>query len=80
MPSQPQNEPERSNEIDLDDIPAPQLSGHVWRQQGAMLVCSSCPFSHSAYIPADRQLYGINEKGEPLLRKISVSLNLPPEV
>lgn len=66
---------EEQNEIRLDDIPQPQLAGHVWRQQGTVLYCESCPFNHAAYIPSDHQLYGVNEKGEPLLRKIEVDVD-----
>jgi hypothetical protein len=74
MPSNQPNEIEESNELSIsfDDLPQPELSGHAWRQQGTALICESCPFSHASFIPPEYQLYGINEKGEPMIRPIKV--------
>ena len=79
MQSKQPNEPKDVNDaarIDVDalvdSLPQPELTGHTWRQQGTMLICTSCPFTHATHIPVDYQLYGINEKGEPMLRKIVV--------
>lgn len=70
MPLPQPKQPEPANEFDLGSIPQPQLSGHAWRQQGTQLVCESCPFTHSSYIPVDYQLYGIDDDGMPLIRKL----------
>lgn len=59
-------------EFNLDDLKAPELLGHQWMQRGNQLQCSSCPFHHGAYIDPDYQLYGIDEEGRPMLRKIVV--------
>lgn len=54
--------------------------GHLWRQQGPMLVCKSCPFEHT-FTPTDHNghplllqhtFHGIDEKGEPILKAIAV--------
>jgi len=42
---------------------------HNWRQQGPYLVCKSCEISHSTYIGMDKVMVGIDEKGQPLLKK-----------
>lgn len=70
--SSPQQEPEHEtvSTFDLSDMPQPELSGHAWRQRGTELVCESCPFAHSSYIPPTHQLYGISDKGYPMFRKI----------
>jgi hypothetical protein len=70
MPSPQPKKPEPANEFDLSFIPQPQLTGHAWRQQGTQLVCESCPFTHSSYIPVDYQLYGIDDNGMPQIRKL----------
>lgn len=73
----PQDNPnqEREHEIisrfSLDDMPQPELAGHAWRQRGTELICESCPFTHASYIPPDKQLYGIDEKGYPMIRTIT---------
>lgn len=72
LSSQP-NEAETNNEIsyiDLSSLPQPQLTGHAWRQRGTELICESCPFKHSSYIPPSHQLYGIDEHGHPLIRRL----------
>lgn len=73
------NEPTQSEQIkeetyvtDLDTLPQPQLTGHQWLQIGSMLQCDSCPFKHTQFIPPEYQLYGIDEKGIPLIRKIEI--------
>jgi hypothetical protein len=72
QPKQNNEESEVVNEINLDSIPQPQLTGHMWLQRGTLLTCESCPFSHASYIPPDYQLYGIDDNGYPLIRKIEV--------
>lgn len=64
------NEHEVISQLDLSDLPQPQLTGHAWRQRGTELVCESCPFTHASYIPPDYQLYGIDERGYPMIRKL----------
>lgn len=70
---QKQNEPEEvSSEFDLASLPKPELTGHGWVQRGTLLVCQSCEFEHGTHIDPGYQLYGIDEKGYPLIRKIDV--------
>jgi hypothetical protein len=56
--------------IDLDQLPKPQLNGHMWQQSGNILTCMSCPFTHTTFLSADYQLYGFNEDGSPIIRKV----------
>jgi hypothetical protein len=79
MPSKPQSDQEVSNELDLDALPRPEIAGHAWLQQGTLLMCKSCPFSHATTIPVGYQLYGVNEKGEPLLRPTQATYKLNPD-
>lgn len=76
-PSNHQAQPEVNDHeviarFDLSDMPKPELTGHAWRQRGTELVCESCPFTHSSYIPPSHQLYGIDSKGYPMFRKVEV--------
>lgn len=66
----PNQEPEHEviNTFDLSEMPQPELTGHAWRQRGTELICESCPFTHSSYIPPNKELYGISEKGYPMIR------------
>ena len=59
-------------EINLDELPQPQLTGHQWRQQGTALVCQSCPFTHGSHLEPGYQLYGIDDDGTPMIRKIII--------
>lgn len=63
---------EESSEFDLASLPKPELTGHAWVQRGTMLVCQSCQFEHGNHIDPGYQLYGMDEKGYPLIRKIDV--------
>lgn len=56
--------------FNLDDMPKPELAGHAWRQRGTELICESCPFTHASYIPPDYQLFGIDDKGMPMIRRL----------
>lgn len=58
--------------INLDEMPKPELSGHQWLQLGTQLVCQSCPFKHATFIEPGYQLYGIDDKGIPMIRRIKV--------
>lgn len=69
--------PKEESSVDLSEIPQPQLTGHSWRQRGTQLICESCPFTHSSYIPPEYQLYGIGEDGLPLIRKIEFQAESP---
>jgi hypothetical protein len=64
--------PSETKLANLDDMPKAELAGHQWRQQGSLLICSSCPFSHSTHIGVDKQLFGIDANGLPMIRDIQV--------
>lgn len=66
------NEDTITSKFNLNDIPEVQLTGHQWIQLGNELRCTSCSFSHGTYISSDYQLYGIDDEGKPLIRKIQV--------
>lgn len=59
-------------EVDLDQIPQPTLQGHMWRQEGSQLICQSCTFKHSTFIEPGYQLYGIDDNGRPMIKRILV--------
>lgn len=58
--------------LDLTQIPEATLQGHMWRQEGTQLICQSCPFRHATFIEPGYQLYGIDDQGKPMVRKIIV--------
>lgn len=58
--------------IDLDALPKPELTGHLWRQEGTQLICQSCSFTHMTFIEPGYQLYGFDQDGSPLIREIIV--------
>lgn len=70
---QTENKKEVISQIDLNEIPQPQLTGHAWVQRGTLLECRSCPFTHASYIPPGYQLHGIDDKGYPKIKKVDVS-------
>lgn len=59
--------------INEADIPQPQLTGHLWRQEGTQIICQSCPFKHASFIEPGYQLYGIDDAGMPMIRRIQVN-------
>jgi hypothetical protein len=43
-----------SNEVDLSQLESVvplQLAGHIWMQQGDLLICTSCPYEHATGVP-----------------------------
>jgi hypothetical protein len=42
---------------------------HDWRQRGPYLVCKSCEIEHASYIGMEKILVGLNEEGQPILKK-----------
>lgn len=59
--------------VNLDELPKAELSGHQWLQLGNQLLCQSCSFSHATHITPGYQLYGIDERGIPMIRQIKIS-------
>jgi hypothetical protein len=44
---------------------------HAWVMKGrGKLTCTSCPFPHVSYIPMNKTLVGIDDKGNPLLKTL----------
>lgn len=42
---------------------------HAWVMKGrGKLVCTNCPFPHVSYVPMDKTLIGIDDKGQPVLK------------
>lgn len=71
MQLQPQKSEEKeTKEFDLDGLPQVQLTGHQWIQRGAQILCNSCPFEHASYIPPGYQLFGTDEGGLPIIKKL----------
>lgn len=42
---------------------------HDWRQRGPYLVCKSCDLEHAAYIGPEKLMVGLNDRGQPILKK-----------
>ena len=42
---------------------------HEWRQRGPYAVCTSCELEHALYIGMDQTLIGIDEQGQPILKR-----------
>lgn len=60
-----------SFEVDVDALirqKKAQIQGHTWRQRGPWLVCISCDHKHSSWLGMNKELIGIDEKGEPIVR------------
>lgn len=70
VPKDDKYEPPVISQFDPSTMPDAQLAGHNWRQRGTELICESCPFTHATYIPPDKQLYGIDERGLPMIRTV----------
>jgi hypothetical protein len=47
------------------------MSAHSWIQRGTQVICSSCPFNHSFYLEPGQILKGVDEKGMPIIDKVS---------
>lgn len=65
-------------EITLIDTNKPEAEfkakeGHIWKQRGAYIICSSCPLMHSVYIGVSKHLVGYDEKGRPRFKKVVLS-------
>ena len=41
---------------------------HEWKQHGNQLICDSCPSRHGIYIPTNKIMTGVDEKGNPILK------------
>lgn len=67
---QDESKPKEEYVLNLDELPKPQLTGHMWRQIGTQLVCQSCSFTHATFIEPGYQLYGIDDQGNPMIRKL----------
>jgi hypothetical protein len=44
---------------------------HTYRQQGGYLVCMSCELKHAVWIGMNKRMIGEDEKGNPILEKIT---------
>jgi len=68
-----QNERSESHEIDVEALirqAKAEIKGHTWRQRGPWLVCVSCPKKHASWLGINKELIGIDEKGEPIVRTL----------
>lgn len=46
------------------------LTGHLWRQKGAFLICKGCEIEHGIYIGVEYHLVRCDENGMPVLKKV----------
>lgn len=70
-------EEKQSEEVEELDFTNPTYSfipkgSHEWRQRGPYLVCKSCELEHAVWIGIDKQMVGVSEDGQPILKSLSV--------
>ena len=59
--------------FDISDMPEVSFTNHKWRQEGTRVSCQSCATPHAFILDSpDTQLYGIDEKGLPLFKQVTV--------
>lgn len=64
-----QNEGEVLDFTKPDYVFAPR-GNHEWRQQGPYLICKSCEIQHGVFIGVNKQMKGIDENGQPIIKKL----------
>lgn len=60
---------ERGNSYAIDELPMPQLSGHMWKQYGNKIECQSCSSPHAAFLPLGFYISSY-KKGIPVISQI----------
>lgn len=70
------NEENEAGEEELLDFNKPDFTfsprgNHEWRQQGPYLVCKSCDLEHAVWIGMKKQMVGISEDGQPIIKHIN---------
>lgn len=68
-----QNEKGLPIEIDIEELrnkarDEALRKKHKWIQKGTFIICESCEFRHSFYIPPDKIMVGIDKKGMPIIK------------
>lgn len=68
-------EEKQSEEVEELDFTNPTYSfipkgSHEWRQRGPYLVCKSCELEHAVWIGIDKQMVGVSEDGQPILKQV----------
>jgi hypothetical protein len=66
---------ETNEETEVLDFTKPDYifvpkGSHDWRQMGPYIVCKSCDLEHAVYVGVKKQMVGINEQGQPILKKL----------
>lgn len=66
--------PEENSEGEVLNFNNPSFSFvpkgyHEWRQRGPYAVCTSCELEHAIYVGMDKLLIGIDEQGQPILKR-----------
>ena len=62
---------DEADRIRQDAIEKAKHTKHSWVQKGrGRLYCGSCPYPHSAYIPKNKSLVGIDDQGLPILKDL----------
>lgn len=62
----PESEQLNFNNPQFEFIPK---GNHLWRQQGPYVLCFSCELQHATWIGMEKMMVGINEQGQPILKK-----------
>lgn len=62
----------RHYEVNLETIPRASTRGHLFRQRGTALVCTSCNHEHAIYISPGHIYKGNNNDGLPIIEKRSI--------
>lgn len=71
MKDQEDNEKEIEETLDFEkpDYSFTPNGVHKWRQTGPYLVCKSCEIQHATYIGMEKIMVGVDQKGNPVLKK-----------
>jgi len=61
-------------EIDIQDFDRPDFKFepnevHEWKQEGPYIICKGCELVHAHYIGMEKLMVGINDKGQPILKR-----------
>lgn len=70
---QSSKENQEISEVDVEALirkAKAEITGHTWRQRGPWLVCISCSKKHASWLGLNKELTGIDEKGNPIVRPL----------
>lgn len=64
-------EDKESYDVTREELPMPSLSGHMWKQYGNKIECTSCPSHHVAFLQPGVYISGYKD-GIPIISKMTM--------